>query len=57
MTHDEGLVEPAILPPTGRRPPAALASEAGEPVNRVPEVDVDGDDVTFTLYDLPAVLS
>jgi predicted nuclease of predicted toxin-antitoxin system len=25
----------------------------GEPVNRVLEVDLDGDDVTFTLYDLP----
>ena len=26
----------------------------GEPVNRVLEVDIDGDDVTFSLYDLPA---
>jgi len=26
----------------------------GEPVNRVLEVDVDGDDVTFALYDLPS---
>ena len=26
----------------------------GEPVNRVLEVDLDGDDVTLTLYDLPA---
>jgi predicted nuclease of predicted toxin-antitoxin system len=26
----------------------------GEPINRVLEVDVDGEDVTFTLYDLPA---
>lgn len=25
----------------------------GEPVNRVLEVDLDGDDVTFALYDLP----
>jgi len=25
----------------------------GEPINRVLEVDIDGDDVTFTLYDLP----
>ena len=25
----------------------------GEPVNRVLEVDLDGDDVTLTLYDLP----
>ena len=26
----------------------------GEPVNRVLEVDLDGDDVTFALYDLPS---
>jgi predicted nuclease of predicted toxin-antitoxin system len=26
----------------------------GEPVNRVLEVDLDDDDVTFALYDLPA---
>jgi predicted nuclease of predicted toxin-antitoxin system len=26
----------------------------GEPVNRVLEVDLDGDEVTLTLYDLPA---
>jgi predicted nuclease of predicted toxin-antitoxin system len=34
----------------------ALAELAtlGEPINRVLEVDIDGDDVTFTLYDLPA---
>ena len=25
----------------------------GEPVNRVLEVDIDGDDVTFNFYDLP----
>jgi len=25
----------------------------GEPVNQVLEVDIDGDDVTFRLYDLP----
>jgi len=25
----------------------------GEPVNRVLEVDIDGDDVTLALYDLP----
>jgi predicted nuclease of predicted toxin-antitoxin system len=25
----------------------------GEPVNRVLEVDIEGDDVTFKLYDLP----
>jgi hypothetical protein len=30
----------------------ALAT-IGEPVNRVPEVDLDGDDVTLVLYDLP----
>ena len=26
----------------------------GEPVNRVLEVDLDGDEVTLTLYDLPS---
>jgi hypothetical protein len=26
----------------------------GEPVNRVIEVDLDGDEVTFAVYDLPA---
>ena len=26
----------------------------GEPVNRVLEVDLDGEDATFTLYDLPS---
>jgi hypothetical protein len=26
----------------------------GEPVNRVIEVDLDGDDVTFALYGLPS---
>ena len=26
---------------------------AGEPVNRVLEVDLDGEDVTLTAYDLP----
>jgi predicted nuclease of predicted toxin-antitoxin system len=26
----------------------------GEPVNRVLEVDIDGDDVTFNVYDFPA---
>jgi len=26
----------------------------GEPINRLLEVDIDGEDVTFTLYDLPA---
>ena len=25
----------------------------GEPINRVLEVDIDGDDVTFNLYELP----
>ena len=25
----------------------------GEPINRVLEVDIDGNDVTFTLYELP----
>ena len=28
----------------------------GEPINRVLEVDIDGDDMTFDLYDLPAGL-
>jgi len=34
----------------------ALAELAtlGEPINCVLEVDIDGDDVTFNLYDLPA---
>ncbi len=26
----------------------------GEPVNRMLEVDIDGDEVTLTLYDLPS---
>ena len=30
-----------------------LARLGEEPVNRVLEVDIDGDDVTFSLYDLP----
>ncbi len=25
----------------------------GEPINQVLEVDVDGEDMTFTLYELP----
>jgi predicted nuclease of predicted toxin-antitoxin system len=29
----------------------------GEPINCVLEVDIDGDDVTFSLYDLPSGLS
>jgi predicted nuclease of predicted toxin-antitoxin system len=29
----------------------------GEPINQVLEVDLDGEDVTFALYDLPADLS
>jgi predicted nuclease of predicted toxin-antitoxin system len=29
----------------------------GEPINRVLEVDIDGEDVTFTVYDLPANFS
>jgi hypothetical protein len=28
----------------------------GEPINRVLEVDIEGDEVTFDLYDLPANL-
>jgi len=31
---------------------AALAT-FGEPINRVLEVDIDGEDMTFTLYDFP----
>lgn len=31
-----------------------LLATLGEPVNRVLEVDIDGDEVTFSLYDLPA---
>jgi predicted nuclease of predicted toxin-antitoxin system len=34
----------------------ALAT-LGEPINRVLEVDIDGEDVTFALYDLPADFS
>ena len=29
-------------------------ARSGEPVNRVLEVDIEGDEVTFKLYDLPA---
>jgi hypothetical protein len=29
-------------------------AKVGDLVNRVLEVDIDGDDVTFTVYDLPA---
>jgi predicted nuclease of predicted toxin-antitoxin system len=29
-------------------------ARVGEPVNRVLEVDIEGDEVTFTFYDLPA---
>ena len=28
-------------------------TEYGEPINRVLEVDIDGEDVTFELYELP----
>jgi predicted nuclease of predicted toxin-antitoxin system len=28
-------------------------ARVGEPINRVLEVDIDGDDVTFNLYELP----
>ena len=28
-------------------------ARVGEPINRVLEVDIDGDDITFALYDLP----
>lgn len=30
-------------------------AQFGEPVNRVLEVDIDGDEVTFTFYDPPTV--
>jgi predicted nuclease of predicted toxin-antitoxin system len=30
-----------------------VLADVGEPINRVLEVDVDGDDVTFAVYDLP----
>jgi predicted nuclease of predicted toxin-antitoxin system len=49
-----------IIPSVGRAEQQRLFRGAldelarlGEPVNRVLEVDIDGDDVTFTLYDLP----
>ncbi len=29
-------------------------AKVGEPINRVLEVDIDGDDVTFGFYDLPS---
>ena len=38
----------AILPVLWRHP------VTGEPVNRVLEVDLDGDEVTLTFYDLPS---
>jgi len=31
-----------------------LLATLGEPINRVLEVDIDGDEVMFSLYDLPA---
>jgi predicted nuclease of predicted toxin-antitoxin system len=53
-----GLV--IIIPSVNRRDQQRLFRGAldelarfGEPVNRVLEVDIDGDDVTFKLYDLP----
>jgi predicted nuclease of predicted toxin-antitoxin system len=54
-----GLV--IIIPNVGRMTQRRLFRGAldvlatlGEPINRVLEVDIDGDDVTFSLYDLPA---
>ena len=53
-----GLV--IIIPNTGRKMQQQLFKGAldelavmGEPINRILEVDLDGEDVTFTLYDLP----
>jgi predicted nuclease of predicted toxin-antitoxin system len=53
-----GLV--IIIPNVTRRVQCQLFSaaldrlaEEGEPINRVLEVDLDGTDVTFALYDLP----
>jgi hypothetical protein len=39
-----------------RAPKTSLDEFAGfgEPVNRVIEVDLQGEDVTFAIYDLPA---
>jgi predicted nuclease of predicted toxin-antitoxin system len=34
----------------------AKLGELGEPVNRVLEVDIEGEDITFNLYDLPPAL-
>jgi predicted nuclease of predicted toxin-antitoxin system len=54
-----GLV--ILLPNVGREVQKLLFSGAlrqlvgvGEPINQVLEVDLDGEDVTFTLYDLPS---
>jgi predicted nuclease of predicted toxin-antitoxin system len=54
-----GLV--IIVPNVNRTMQQALFQAAldelnqfGEPVNRVLEVDIAGDDVTFTFYDLPS---
>jgi predicted nuclease of predicted toxin-antitoxin system len=48
-----GLV--ILVPAVGRNLQQHLFKAAiGEPVNRVLEVDLDGDDVTLALYDLPS---
>ncbi len=50
-----------IVPSVGRstqqrlfRMALAELAEAGEPVNQVLEIDLDGSDVVFRFYDLPA---
>ena len=57
-----GLV--IIIPNVGRvtqrrlfRGALDVLATLGEPINRVLEVDIDGDEVTFSLYDLPAHMS
>jgi len=53
-----GLV--IIVPSVGRAEQRRLFADAlaelaqlGEPINRVLEIDIDGDDVIFSFYDLP----
>jgi len=50
-----------LVPSAGRKVQKELfvgaldyLAKSGEPVNRVLEVDLEGDSVTFNLYDLPA---
>jgi len=56
--HDTGLV--ILIPAVNRAVQQRLFKAAldelaviGEPVNRVLEVDLDGEEVTLSLYDLP----